>query len=387
MTIKLPLTANELVDAAKAQHRHESREVEKQMLEFILPRTINVVFKYDEDCRDIAKRYPALDSEEFEREVSQNLWSYPGSSGVSRIRASVRLLGLSDEESDTVAQAILNYTRYPMSIVNYMRHVRSSINSISNVFYGPKAPDSVLQGLGYSKAKLSGWVASSNSLNTVTIRSEEDFHRWLESVEHHMRQFMPMQMHINNVLTGRTTALDKPSPDRVMLGLPRAYVRRFGNYVAAHAKFSSTDNSSRGLGSTVSDEFAKLLKLYDKPDKEIFEELVKDFQRRANRISAIATGPIQRPTRRASVFEKFIEQSLNINGKKVEIRTSSQKLSNDLVKQFMKSLWLQFELNPDQALLTSRLNVGNEAIEVEVEKPAKSDLKKVQSFIETMYLD
>jgi hypothetical protein len=48
---------------------------------------------------------------------------------------------------------------------------------------------------------------------------------------------------------------------------------------------------------------------------------------------------------------------------------------------------LQFDLNPDQKVLSTRLNIGNEAIEVEVEKPAKSDLKKIQSFIESMYLD
>ena len=130
MTIKLPLKAMDLVDAAKEQHRQESREVEKQMLEVILPRTIKVLFKYDEDCQAMAKRYSNLESEDFEREVSQNLWSYPGTSGVSRIRAELRILGLSEEDSDTVAQAILNYTRYPMSIVNYMRHVRSSINGI-----------------------------------------------------------------------------------------------------------------------------------------------------------------------------------------------------------------------------------------------------------------
>lgn len=387
MTIKLPLKAMDLVDAAKEQHRQESREVEKQMLEVILPRTIKVLFKYDEDCQAMAKRYSNLESEDFEREVSQNLWSYPGTSGVSRIRAELRILGLSEEDSDTVAQAILNYTRYPMSIVNYMRHVRSSINGIGNVFYGPKAPDSVLQDLGYSKAKLSGWVASSNSLNTARINDEKDFYKWLEAVELHMRQFMPMQMHINHVLSGRTTAADRSTPNQMMLALPRAYARRFGNYVASHAKFDSTDNSTRGLGSTVSDEFAKLLELYSRPDKDIYQALVKDFQRRANRISAVATGPIQRSNRRSSVFEKFIEQSLNINGKKVEIRTSSSKLSSELVNKFMKSLLLQFDLNPDQKVLSTRLNIGNEAIEVEVEKPAKSDLKKIQSFIESMYLD
>ena len=130
-----------------------------------------------------------------------------------------------------------------------------------------------------------------------------------------------------------------------------------------------------------------MLELYSRPDKDIYQALVKDFQRRANRISAVATGPIQRSNRRSSVFEKFIEQSLNINGKKVEIRTSSSKLSSELVNKFMKSLLLQFDLNPDQKVLSTRLNIGNEAIEVEVEKPAKSDLKKIQSFIESMYLD
>jgi hypothetical protein len=87
------------------------------------------------------------------------------------------------------------------------------------------------------------------------------------------------------------------------------------------------------------------------------------------------------------VFQRYIEQSLNINGKKVEIRTSSSNLPRPLVDQFIKSLVLQYEMNPDQKLLSTRLNVSGNSIEVEIENPVKADLKKVQSFIETMYLN
>jgi hypothetical protein len=90
--------------------------------------------------------------------------------------------------------------------------------------------------------------------------------------------------------------------------------------------------------------------------------------------------------RSSSHYQHQIEQSLNINGKKVKIRTSSAELSPALINQFMKSLILQFEMNPDQKVLESRLNVSGESIELEIEQPIKADLKKIQTFIETMYL-
>jgi hypothetical protein len=87
------------------------------------------------------------------------------------------------------------------------------------------------------------------------------------------------------------------------------------------------------------------------------------------------------------MYEHFIEQSLNINGKKVEIRTSSSNLPRSLVDQFVKSLKVQFEMNPNQKHLSTRLNAGVDSIEVAIENPIRADLKKVQSFIEAMYLN
>ena len=104
-------------------------------------------------------------------------------------------------------------------------------------------------------------------------------------------------------------------------------------------------------------------------------------------MSASASKHTERTSRSASSYERFIEQSLNINGKKVEIRTSSSNLPRSLVDQFVKSLKVQFEMNPNQKHLSTRLNVGVDSIEVAIENPIRADLKKVQSFIEAMYLD
>ena len=167
----------------------------------------------------------------------------------------------------------------------------------------------------------------------------------------------------------------------------RAYARRFGNYVAAHAKFKDVGPSTQGRGSTISDEFAELLHVYRGTDKEIYMSLLEDFERRGKRLSASASKHIERPSKNSSIFEQLVEQSLNINGKKVEIRTSSSNLPRSLVDQFVKSLNVQFEMNPNQKRLSTRLNTGADSIEVAIDNPIKADLKKVQSFIEAMYLN
>ena len=386
MTIRLPLTANELVDAAQEQLDDEGSQVKEAMVGEILPKTIQVILQFDGRAHQMAKDYPALKSEVTIEAITQTLWSYPGSSGAARVRNSLMVEGLDEEAAFELSQTILNYTRYPMSIVNYMRHMRSSINSIRNIFYGPKAPDAIFQELGYTKAQLSEWVASSNNLNTTRIENEENFKKWLVEVEAHLRTFLPMQGRINRALNGRPNPNRGDSPRLFDTVVARAYARRFGNYVAAHAKFKDAGRNAQGRGSTISDEFAQLLDVYEGSDKDIYKKLLADYEHRSNRLSASASKHVERPGRSSSVFQRFIEQSLNINGKKVEIRTSSSSLPRPLVDQFMKSLVLQYEMNPDQKILSTRLNVSGDSIEVEIEHPVKADLKKVQSFIETMYL-
>ncbi len=386
MTIRLPLTANELVDAALEQLDDEGSQVKEAMVGEILPKTIQVILQFDGKAHQMAKDYPALKSEVTIEAITQTLWSYPGSSGAARVRNSLMVEGLDEEAAFELSQTILNYTRYPMSIVNYMRHMRSSINSIRNIFYGPKAPDAIFQELGYTKAQLSEWVASSNNLNTTRIENEDNFKKWLVEVEAHLRTFLPMQGRINRALNGRSNPNRGDSPRLFDTVVARAYARRFGNYVAAHAKFKDAGRNAQGRGSTISDEFAQLLDVYESSDKDIYKKLLADYEHRSNRLSASASKHVERPGRSSSVIQRHIEQSLNINGKKVEIRTSSSRLPRPLVDQFMKSLVLQYEMNPDQKILSTRLNVSGDSIEVEIEHPAKADLKKVQSFIETMYL-
>ena len=386
MTIRLPLTANQLVDAALSQLEDEGRQVKEAMVGEILPKTIQVVFQFNEQAHQMVKAYPTLKLEATIQEIAQTLWSYPGSSGAARVRNGLLVQGLDENAASEISQTILNYTRYPMSIVNYMRHMRSSINSISNIFYGPKAPDTIFQELGYSKSQLTEWVASSNNLNTARITDEDNFKKWLFEVEAHLRTFLPMQNRINRAMSGRGNVKSEESSGLLDTFSARAYARRFGNYVAAHAKFKDVGPSTQGRGSTISDEFAELSHVYRGTDKEIYMSLLEDFERRGKRLSASASKHIERPRKNSSIFEQLVEQSLNINGKKVEIRTSSSNLPRTLVDQFVKSLNVQFEMNPNQKRLSTRLNTGADSIEVAIDNPIKADLKKVQSFIEAMYL-
>jgi hypothetical protein len=386
MTIRLPLTANELVDAALEQLDEEGQQVEEAMLGQILPRTIQVILNFDAKASETVRSYPGLRSAGAIEEISQTLWSYPGSSGAARIRNILQVHGLDASSASAMSQTILNYTRYPISIVNYMRHMQTSINAIRNIFYGPKAPDAVFQDLGYTKSQLSEWVASSNNLNTAVIDSEASFQNWLVEVENHLRTFLPMQGRINRALNGRENPTPAERPGLFNTAVARAYARRFGNYVAAHAKFKDAGKSAQGRGSTISDEFAQLLNVYEGTDKAVYTKLLSDFERRSSRLSASASKHVERPSRSTSLIQQRIEQTLNLNGKTVEIRTSSSNLPQALVDQFVKSLVLQYEMNPMQKKLSTRLNIGQDSIEVEIEKPERADLKKIQSFIETMYL-
>ena len=386
MTIKLPLLARDLVEAAQAQLSEESERVHKVMLDEILPKAIDAILTYHAGSKEILRSNGEVDMGELTPVIAKTLWSYPGSFGATRISKMLEIEGLNKEAAEKLTEAILNYTRYPMSIVNYMRHLGSSINSVNNIWNGPRASESVLVQLGYSTEILPRWNAAIAQIDNSTIRDDRTFQEWLMQVEDFLTTFLPIQGRVNRYNAGRDIP---PDPDRPRLGevsLARAYVRRFGNFVAAHTNLNYQKSRSDGAAATVGDEFDKLLRIFSLSKREIFNELALDYESRASRISASVSKQVENTKMPVKSAAKGIEQNLNINGKKVEIRTSKATLPPSLVEAFMKSFILQQSLNPEQRVLSSRMLVDGDFIEVEVEKPDKSDLKKIQSFIESMYL-
>ncbi|CAN2189818.1 hypothetical protein MCEJIRE27_00496 [Candidatus Nanopelagicaceae bacterium] len=386
MTIKLPLLARDLVEAAQAQLSEESERVHKVMLDEILPKAIDAILTYHAGSKEILRSNGEVNMGELTPVIAKTLWSYPGSFGATRISKMLEIEGLNKEAAESLTEAILNYTRYPMSIVNYMRHLGSSINSVNNIWNGPRASESVLVELGYSTEILPRWNAAIAQIDNSTIRDDRTFQEWLMQVEDFLTTFLPIQGRVNRYNAGRDIP---PDPDRPRLGevsLARAYVRRFGNFVAAHTNLNYQKSRSDGAAATVGDEFDKLLRIFSLSKREIFNELALDYESRASRISASVSKQVENTKMPVKSAAKGIEQNLNINGKKVEIRTSKATLPPSLVEAFMKSFILQQSLNPEQRVLSSRMLVDGDFIEVEVEKPDKSDLKKIQSFIESMYL-
>jgi hypothetical protein len=85
-------------------------------------------------------------------------------------------------------------------------------------------------------------------------------------------------------MSGRGNVKNEKSSGLLDSFSARAYARRFGNYVAAHAKFKDVGPSTQGRGSTISDEFAELLHVYRGTDKEIYMSLLEDFEKRGKRL-------------------------------------------------------------------------------------------------------
>ncbi len=386
MTIKLPLVAKDLVEAAQAQLNEESEQVRAAMIDSILPKAIDSIFTFDTKSRELIQGKAKIDIASLIPEITQTLWSYPGSFGASRICKTLELEGFTPDEADQLTESILNYTRYPMSIVNFMRHLGSSINSVRNIWNEPRVSETVLSELGYATDILPGWYSSIKSVDVATIRDDQTFRSWLQLVEDHLRTYMAMQVRINRYTSGRPIPPLDDRPRLAESSLVRAYVRRFGNYVAAHAGLTHQSTRTDGAAATVKDEYEKLLKTFTQGKKEIFEVLEADFQARSRRISASVRRPSLNQRPRPLSSQSGIEQNLNINGKKVEIRTSKASLPNSLVEQFIKSFNLQYNLDPNQPVISSRMLADGDFIEVEVERPEKSDMRKIQAFIESMYL-
>lgn len=386
MTINLPLTADALVQSALDNLAEERKMVEKAMVEEILPDTLDVIFKFNKSASLLVDKYKSVDWREQTKEISQTLWSYPGSFGLKRISENLLLRGLSFDDAEELAKCISNYTKYPMSIVNYMRHIQSAINSINGVIAGPKLPYSALEEFGVSLDFYQRWSRSCYQLSVYKINSENSFYDWMFMMEAHLKEFSVLQAKVAQARSGRINNPDLEKFLHMDSAVARAYSRRFSNYVAAHAKFNETSSNSKGLSSTVSDEFSDLLSVYKKPKAEIYKKLDEDFQKRANRISA-STKAVIRPTLRSkSTIENFIEQKIKVNDKDVTVRASGTQLSKELVTHFLKSMSIEFDLNGSQGIFKPKSSMADQMLEIEIEQPEKRDLRKIQTYIESMYL-
>lgn len=383
MSIQLPISGTQLIDAAQSELERESEEVKDGLIGKVLPQAINAIFEHDQGLKEILRTHRDLKSQDLVGDIAQTLWSYPGSLGAARVQDIFMRLGFITADAAKLAESVVNLTKYPMSIVNYSRHIGSSIRSIRRAADGPKASNLRISELGLSEEFINAWNESSKTLRETSIRDDEGFNFWLESIEDHLMKYLPVQINANRARAGLPIGASTPPPGG--FSMPRAYVRRFGNYIQANSSLTLRNTRTELLGATVTNEYEKILSQFNQSSKSIYELLLEDFNRRSRRLSASASRHLENSRSAPQRSRAGIEQSLNINGKRVEIRSSSAHLSNSLIEGFIKSFNLQHNLSPDEAVLSTRFMIDGEFIEVEAERPAKVDLKKIQTFIESMY--
>ena len=84
---------------------------------------------------------------------------------------------------------------------------------------------------------------------------------------------------------------------------------------------------------------------------------------------------------RRSPFESGLTHRLVLDGRELEIKADSDKLSPKLIENFLQLFTLQLELNPEMKRFEGSTSLNGHAISLSLDKPSSKDLSYLKKFL------
>ena len=81
-----------------------------------------------------------------------------------------------------------------------------------------------------------------------------------------------------------------------------------------------------------------------------------------------------------SAYEFYLGHTLNLDGRELLIRATTDKISTSLVNQFLKLFQLQMELDPNMKRFEATSSLQGETIYVALDQPRQEDSKYLKKF-------
>lgn len=384
--ITFPILAGEIASAAEARLQNQSRSAETLMVEKLLPRTVQIIWSQDKDCRNLTKQIPAADRERVFGLIGQTLWSQPGTFGGQRIEQMLIGLGLPVDDADKVASNVLKYSRYSMSVVNLVRHYRSAVSSVFDILSMDRFETRYLNQPGIENDLLSKWQQEIKDLGSTELKNSADLDYWLKELEDFMAEVLSARAAARKRPAG---AIDLSSNERrVDFGrsTAMAYVRRYGRFLTQ--EFDQVNLSGRYAQSTRPEEASILIQLGNlelelkKPDAEAFEKFAAYYELR-NRRMASAKDRLTRgafPARRQGYEDYFVNQ-LKLEGRELTIQNYPEKVSKDLTEQLIRMLDAQLEIDSKSSLFEGKVSRDGQTLWVNLERPNQKDVSKLKQLL------
>ena len=385
-----PISAKDLVESAQNLIEQESNTVKQQLLDIYLPRTVEVILTRQPDCRKLIKER-IKDSEtqaQLVAAVSQALWSHPGSMGGVKIERIFYEVGFNLDDSDEIATRIVKYSRYTMAVVNHLRHYRSAITGVRDLIISENRRERYFSNTNMQSWLQSDWLEQAEKVSNKMLKNVDDLTAWLADVET-LLATMQMQNSSRRSSLSSDTSLDSSTKPSLGGGNAQAYTRRFGQYINLNFQITGLGGRYATRDKTLLDELADVKYGLAGDDHKVFKMLEEHYLSRQSRISVSTKPPASRSLSKQSLYEEHATNLLSayyqFGSREFIIRYSAEKISSTLFDQMLKVFRTQLKIEPDLKRFLGKVIIGEQALEVELDRPTKKDEGRIRQYLEAHF--
>ncbi len=391
--MKFPITALELANLAQDRLDKQSELVQKQMVDDLLPRTVEVILARQDDCRRISKSWDSATAKRIIDNSAQALWSNPGSMGGLQIERQLVANGINREDADTLATNIVKYSRYSMSVVNSLRHYKSALSGVRDIIEPNQFRERYLANPALPPMLQEVWPPKAEAFGREEFADSGKISDWLSRIEVVIAE-------VNSASTwARRRILQEQDPQgwkRVTpmnTSIAKAYTRRYGRFLMqefAEIKFGGRYvPSSRSRIESIRIELEDLKEKLSGDDRAVFKIFQEDYEDRSLRITSLTRPPSRSASMRElsqqSFIEAYITNKFKLEGRDLTVRTSHEKIAPNLVEQMYKLFKTQLDLEPNLSDFAGTVARDGQILTVELDSPKSKDAAKIKKFLTSLF--
>ena len=386
-----PLTALELTQMASERLEKQAETVHERMIQKLLPETIHVIFDQAPDCREALRGIRPETRQQLEIYIAQALWSNPGSMGGFRVEQLLTNNGINKDDADTLATAIMRYSRYSMGLVNLIRHYQSAISAIYDAIEPIQFRDRYLSAPNLPVDFIENGPRESARMAKQVFQNSDDVSNWLTDMEFFIARLTAANSWARKkVLQENSSHWKKGSV--LNSGMAKAYTRRFGRFLMQEFSFIDLGGryqpSKADRDQPILKELQKLEKTLSGESKYIFEQFEQDYESRKHRIISLKR-PFTSPSKQisnsdSSFVENYINNYLKLDDRELIIRSNTDKVSNQLIDQMYRLFKMQLEINPSLLKFEGKTAREGQLLILELERPTPKDASKIRKILTTL---
>jgi len=327
------------------------------------------------------------------REMSHVLVTFPGSIAVRRI-SEILINGefeTSTEKAENIGLEIFNLTMRYVRVQNLARHIRTAVNSHLRVL-GIETNARERKSSEYERSLESlpmsdAMRKQASKLKSAALKSESHVNAWADEVNlllaTYSREALDRKPNIDS--SRRFAPGMRSSPGAVAEGGIKSYRLRFKQALAAT------------LGIDLNQKDVEIERTATKSIEELLMAFAKDPKDRAElyeRLQALRPRQVGRPNMRRvqwtfqeqtlggeSPKKNLLKHVLTLEDRKLVIEGSRGSFTDDMISGVLKTVSLQYSINPEAKELKAAFESRDQILRVEIERPKKSDHKKLAEIL------